>query len=114
MAGAVFRVFVVGAVFHACKTEQNSREIFFNPLLKRWLDLRNKSVYDPNFALFFAISTLIFCSLCLLFFVFFSFLFFLLGDYLIKIDDIFCKISSIQSPLRYLDIPYSVLHSPLS
>ena len=47
-------------------------------------------------------------------FCFFSFLFFLLGDYLIKIDDIFCKISSIQSPLRYLDIPYSVLHSPLS
>jgi len=76
VAGAVFRVFVVGAVSHACKTEQNSREIFFSPLLKRW---RNKSAYDPNFALFFAISTLVFCSLCLLFFVFFLFYFFVGG-----------------------------------
>ena len=80
MVGAVFRVFVVGAVsLTPKKTEQNSRKIFFNPLLKGWLDLQSKSAYDPNFALFYAISTLIFCSLCLLFFCFFSFLIFLLG-----------------------------------
>ena len=51
---------------------------FFQPLLKRPLNLQNKSAYEPNFALFFAISTLIFCSLRLLFFDF-SFIFFVGG-----------------------------------
>ena len=83
MAGAIL---VVGAVSHAYKTEQNAREIFPTPFLECPPNLRNKSAYEPNLALFFAISTLIFCSLCLLFFIFFIFSWG--GDYLIKIDDI--------------------------
>ena len=56
--------FVVGA---AClrprRCKQNSRGFFSAPFGASCKFAR-KSVYDPNFASFFVISTLIFCSLC--------------------------------------------------
>ena len=46
--------------------------------------LRDKNVYEPNFANVVVISTLIFCSMCLMMFTLFLFL--LLGGYPIRID----------------------------
>ena len=94
MAGAVFNFFVVGEASLTPVKQNKTLAIFFQPFLKRPPNLGNKSVYDPNFATFFVISTLIFCSLCLLF-LFFAVLFFVGG---LSHKNIFCsKISSIQS-----------------
>ena len=40
---------------------------FFAALCGSFLQIFAKNVYEPNFALFLVISTLIFCSLCLMF-----------------------------------------------
>ena len=49
---------------------QTKLSLFFSAPLWSFLQIFAKRVYDPNFACFLVISTLIFCSLRLLFFMF--------------------------------------------
>ena len=63
-------LFVVGAAFlRPTRCKQNSR-IFFRRLFGVSSKCLRKSVYEPNFPWFLVISTLIFCSLCLMFLIF--------------------------------------------
>ena len=78
--------YVAGAFSHALRVKQNACEIFPTPFGVS-SKFAEKSVYTLQL-------------LC--------------WGYLIKIDDILCKISSIQSLPCYLGIPYSVLRIPLS
>ena len=76
-------LFVVGALSHAIWINaKKTLAKFFAALCGSFLQIFAKNVYEPNFALFLVISTLIFCSLCLMFSMFC--VLFLVGGYLIK------------------------------
>ena len=113
VAGAVFNLFCgKRSPSHACGCKQNSRN-FFKAHFGSFLYFFAKSIYEQNFATFWVISIWYFAH-CVWWFSFFLFHFFLLGGYLIKIDDIFSDISSIQNQLRYLGSPYWVYFARLS
>ena len=63
-------LFVVGALSHAIWMQRKLSRNFFAALCGSFLQYFAKNVYEPNFALFLVISTLIFCSLCLMFSMF--------------------------------------------
>ena len=64
-------LFVVGAAsLRPSRCKQNSRIFFCAAPFESFVQFFAKRVYEPNFATFFVISALIFCSLCLMFFVF--------------------------------------------
>ena len=60
---------VCAASLSPSRCKQNSRKFFFQRLLRVSSHFFTKRVYEPNFATFLVISTLIFCSLCLMFFI---------------------------------------------
>ena len=78
-------LFVVGAAPPPhLNVKRGSREFFQRIFGVCSRSLQDKNVYEPNFANVVVISTLIFCSLCLV--IFTLFLFLLLGGDRIRID----------------------------
>ena len=67
MAGEVFRVICGRRALARNMNAKKTLAKFFAALCGSFLQIFAKNVYEPNFALFLVISTLIFCSLCLMF-----------------------------------------------
>ena len=70
MAGEVCSVICGRRAFARNMNAKKTLAKFFAALCGSFLQYFAKNVYEPNFALFLVISTLIFCSLCLMFSMF--------------------------------------------
>ena len=116
MAGAVFRVFVVGAVsLTPIKQNKTLAKFFSAPFEASFKFAKQKRLW-PKFCIIFCDFNF---DVLLTVLVVFSFLFFLLGDYLIKIDDICSKNIIYLSLFLFIYfififvIPYFGRYSPL-